>query len=345
MLTNIHRTTPKSMTRCRRHAIVASSRQRGEKRMSANGPNDDWPSAAIEFLKESLPVASQSPLKWSDDSMTAYQFGCDALVALGQAERFGPGALAKDCPTLPETLPRWDDICVTVLGLAHVRFLRVAAPTPPGRYQPVRTAPDANIAAYKTANAAQASTDILPLLASLGLAENGQWTQASETIHWRDGDGWKPSHLHDVRFMEAVKIACETMPDDINDEMDRLVTITDDDVEKSVILSRKVRDINYANAKRRAQDVAPPEVLPPDIELARGRAGVEHNRSDKLDWMFYRRWRLSDGWLSGEESQRALEIFHDPLAQNMRRAVIRERYDGLVMAELGWKPPDKSSAS
>jgi pellino protein len=61
--------------------------------------------------------------------------------------------------------------------------------------------------------------------------------------------------------------------------------------------------------------------------------------------MFYRRWRLSDGWLSAEESQRALEIFHDPLAQNMRRAVIRERYDGLVMAELGWKPPDKSSAS
>lgn len=132
LLTNIHRTTPKSMTRCRRHAIVASSRQRGEKRMSANGPNDDWPRAVIEFLRESLPVDSRSPLRWSDDSMTAYQLGCDALVALGQAERFGPGALAKDCPRLPETLPRWDDICVTVLGLADVTFLHPGAPTPPG---------------------------------------------------------------------------------------------------------------------------------------------------------------------------------------------------------------------
>ena len=333
------------MTLCRRHAIVASSRQSGEKRMSANGPNDDWPRAVIEFLRESLPVDSRSPLRWSDGSMTAYQLGCDALVALGQAERFGPGALAKDCPKLPEILPRWDDLCVTVLGLADVTFLHPGAPTPPGRYQPARTAPDASIAAYKTADAAQASTDILPLLAILGLTETGRWTEASETIHWRGADGWKPSNVQDVRFVEAVKIACETMPDDINDEMDRLVTITDDDVEKRVILSGEVRDSNYGNAKRRGQDVAPPEIVPSEIELARARAGVEHSRSGKLDWMFYRRWRLSDGWLSAEESQRALEIFHDPLAQNMRRAVISERYDGLVMAELGWKPPNKSSAS
>lgn len=96
---------------------------------------------------------------------------------------------------------------------------------------------------------------------------------------------------------------------------------------------------------RRGRDVAPPEILAPDIEFARAHASVEHNRSNQLDWLFYRRWRLSDGWLSDEESQRALKIFLDPLARNMRRAIIRERYDGLVMAELGWKPPDKSSAS
>ncbi|WP_245441461.1 hypothetical protein [Rhizobium phaseoli] len=313
--------------------------------MSANGPNDDWPSAVIEFLKESLPVDSRSPLRWSDDSMTAYQLGCDALVALGQAERFGPGALAKDCPKLPEILPRWDDICVTVLGLADVRFLHPGAPTPPGRYHPAGTVPDARIAAYKTADAAQASTDILPLLAILGLTENGRWTRASETIHWRDADGWKPSNLEDVRFVEAVKIACETMPDDIEDEMDRLVTITDDDVEKSATRIRDIRDANYANAKRRGQEVAPPEIVPPEIELAHARASVEHSRSGTLDWLFYRRWRLSEGWLSDEETRRALEIFHDPLAENMRRAVISERYEGLVMAELGWKLPAKTFAS
>jgi pellino protein len=99
--------------------------------MSANGPNDDWPSAVIAFLKDSLPVASRSPLTWSDDSMTAFQNGCDALVALGQAERIGSGALAKDCPKLPEILPHWDDLCLTVLGLANVKLLR-AGRTPPG---------------------------------------------------------------------------------------------------------------------------------------------------------------------------------------------------------------------
>jgi pellino protein len=313
--------------------------------MSANGPNDEWTGAVIEFLKESLPVASRSPLTWSDDSMTAYQHGCDALVALGQAERFGPGALARDRPDLPETLPRWDDICVTVLRLAHVRFLRAGAPTPPGRYQPVRAAPDANIAAYKTVDAAHANAAALPILAALGLTENGQWTPASETIHWRNADGWKPSHLQDVRFIEAVEMACEAMPDDIDDEMDRLVTITDDDVERSAALIRKVRDRNYANAKEGGKAVEPPKILPPEIELARARASVENRRSDELDWLFYRRWRLSDNWLADEETGRALEIFHDRLAQNMRRAVISKRYDGLVMAELGWKPLHQSSAS
>ncbi|MEF3124479.1 hypothetical protein [Rhizobium leguminosarum] len=313
--------------------------------MSANGPNDDWPRAVIEFLKESLPVDSRSPLRWSDSSMTAYQLGCDALVALGQAERFGPGALAKDRPKLPEVLPRWDDICVTVLGLADVTFLHPGAPTPPEPYQPIRTATYTNVAAYKTVDAARASTDILPLLAILGLTENGRWTEASETIHWRGADGWKPSNLEDVRFVEAVKIACEPMPDDIEDEMDRLVTITDDDVEKSLATIRKVKEMYYTNAKRRGQDVAPPEIVPPEIELAHARASVEHSRSDALDWLFYRRWRLSEGWLSDEETRRALEIFHDRLAQNMRRAVISERYNGLVMAELGWKPPAKTFAS
>ncbi|WP_245281489.1 hypothetical protein [Rhizobium sp. AAP43] len=135
------------------------------------------------------------------------------------------------------------------------------------------------------------------------------------------------------------------MRDDIKDETDRLATIADDDVEKSVVRIRKVREMNYTNAKRRGRDVAPPEILPPDIERARARTSVEQSRSGELDGLFYRRWRLSDGWLSDEETPRALEIFQDRLAHNMRRAVVRERYDGLVMAELGWKPPDKSSAS
>lgn len=41
-----------------------------------------------------------------------------------------------------------------------------------------------------------------------------------------------------------------------------------------------------------------------------------------LDWVFYEAWRWGDGWLTGEGGGHPLEIFHDPLAQRMRAAVV-----------------------
>ncbi len=54
-------------------------------------------------------------------------------------------------------------------------------------------------------------------------------------------------------------------------------------------------------------------------ELKRSLVSV---RRDELDSIFFRRWRLPDGWLTKKQAERALEIFHDPLAEQMRRAVI-----------------------
>jgi hypothetical protein len=45
-----------------------------------------------------------------------------------------------------------------------------------------------------------------------------------------------------------------------------------------------------------------------------------------LDMPFFRRWRLDDGWLSPQAAERALEIFHDPLASALRRAVVERLY-------------------
>ncbi|MEO1200690.1 MAG: hypothetical protein AAFX39_15940 [Pseudomonadota bacterium] len=42
--------------------------------------------------------------------------------------------------------------------------------------------------------------------------------------------------------------------------------------------------------------------------------------------LFFRRWRLDDGWLSPQAAEQALEIFHDPLAIAMRRAVVEGLY-------------------
>ncbi|WP_139250903.1 hypothetical protein [Palleronia salina] len=53
---------------------------------------------------------------------------------------------------------------------------------------------------------------------------------------------------------------------------------------------------------------------------------IEFSRRDALDWIFFRRWRMEDGWLSKEQAGRALEVFHDRLAISMRKIVISKLY-------------------
>jgi len=80
-----------------------------------------WTGPLIRFIKDSLPVLDPKGEEWDHMFATAYQFGCEALAALGQAEETGRGARPLARSRLPEVLPRWDDICVTVLSLASQR--------------------------------------------------------------------------------------------------------------------------------------------------------------------------------------------------------------------------------
>lgn len=45
-------------------------------------------------------------------------------------------------------------------------------------------------------------------------------------------------------------------------------------------------------------------------------------RDHLVDWIFFESWRWGDGWLTDDHSEIALEIFHDPLAQRVRAAVV-----------------------
>lgn len=45
-------------------------------------------------------------------------------------------------------------------------------------------------------------------------------------------------------------------------------------------------------------------------------------RDHFTDWVFFEGWRWGDGWVTGERGARPLEIFHDPLAQRVRAAVL-----------------------
>ena len=45
-------------------------------------------------------------------------------------------------------------------------------------------------------------------------------------------------------------------------------------------------------------------------------------RDHLLDWIFFEAWRWGDGWVTDDHGGRPLGIFHDPLAQRVRAAVV-----------------------
>ena len=121
--------------------------------MSSDTAAKGWENEVIAFFSKNLPteVGLDGKDNWTHIYKSTYWRGCDALVALGQADETDRGASPKDVPALPEQLPRWDDICVAVLKLAtqnqHLVFrvddgkehppeplLRVASVSKRGKY-------------------------------------------------------------------------------------------------------------------------------------------------------------------------------------------------------------------
>lgn len=294
--------------------------------MTADGPTSDWANDVVKFLSENL--YRETDEGWDHCCSSAYQMGCEAIIALGQADETDWGAARRKCPELPSTLPRWDDICIAVLGLVQqngklVYFLSDGGKPLEGVgwtvFVPVTgTKPVAmpNIAATGAAGPAKAAPDVLPVLESLGIVAGGRWTDAAELVLWREQpNAWSMEVPNDPRFAAAVQKAVSTTPDDIRAKMTRLTTVTDDDVAAACVLHsafyKEMRD-RYGPKAR----ISPT----PTVEIARSR--LVSGRQDKLDWLFFRRWRPPDGWLSEDEAKRALYIFHDPLAIQIRRAVV-----------------------
>lgn len=58
--------------------------------MSAPGPNDDWAPSVVSFLSDRIPM--YQPGEWSHAYISAYEMGCEALAALGQAKEVDGGA-------------------------------------------------------------------------------------------------------------------------------------------------------------------------------------------------------------------------------------------------------------
>ena len=114
-------------------------------------------------------------------------------------------------------------------------------------------------------------------------------------------------------------MAHHRLPSDVRVEMDKLVKITDADV--AAAAARRAAAVEEARAK-----FGPKVNTGPTPTTEQERKGLAFVRRAQLDWIFFRRWRLSDGWLSPKEQTRALVIFHDPLAIMMRRALTVRLY-------------------
>lgn len=298
----------------------------------SNDPNPAiWTGPVIRFIESSLPVLDPKGEDWDHMFTTAYQFGCDALIALGEAEEIGRGARPLPCPQLPEIPPRWNDICVTVLSLANQCGL-LSYRLPDGRESPEaaswwgrrkgETMPPPNIIAAYGLGPAWAAPQVLSVLRSLGLVESGQWTAAAEPVLWRkEPPEWGLDITADPRFRQALDRAVNDMPADIRHKLDRLVTITEADVTEGLI--RRAAHQEGLRAEHGANRVT-------RLPLTRNsvKQGVVCLRIHELDGLFFSHWRLPDGWLSPPARKRAMEIFHDSLAIRMRRAVVAQIYPG-----------------
>ena len=302
--------------------------------MTADGSHSLWVTDAIAFLSRNLPPAEEGK-GWEHMFSSAYQMGCEALVALGHAEETEWGAVPREAPRLPSILPRWDDISVAVLGLAaqqgKLAYRQsdgsvLPRQAPPGwtTFGPATAPPPPNIEAIDGLGLARAKPDALSVLQSLGLIAEGRWTKAAETVLWRQRpQEWRMSFTSDPRFTGAAQRALNAIPNDVQAEMDRIVTIPEAEV-----LAAAARGA-AANRKKRAKHGPNALLLDPETpEQARRR--LEFWRRHEFDWLFFRRWRLPDGWLTLKEAERALEIFHDPLAIEMRRAIARRLYPELL---------------
>lgn len=259
-----------------------------------------WTAPVIEFLADNLP--GDPSFAWDHLFITAYEVGCEALAALGRATKVLGGATPLAEAETPEVLPRWDDVATAVVWVAAqsnlIEYRQFAGsrgqPSPTGRSRP-------NIRASHGCGPAYLAPEAFNAFRSLGLIIDGWWTEAAETVFWRDDPvEWGMDFTRDDRFLTACNLALESVPADVAAEIEKIALVTDEEVS-----ARHALEVQHRPEPRTKGEI---------------RVLLESLHRYELDALFYRRWRLQDGWLPPDEVQRSLRILYDPLAMEMRRA-------------------------
>ncbi|TBG20521.1 hypothetical protein [Rhizobium leguminosarum] len=294
---------------CNRTITKRFSGSAGERLVKTEEPPPAlWLGPVIEFLSDNLPGSRKSG--WDHAFITAYQIGCEALVALGQADETAHGAVPRENPALPAILPRWDDLATAVICLAAQNGLITFLSDVEGQSQ-LGAGTDNLHQTNRGMWAASSNPEVTRVLRSLRLLDGNEWTAASETIMWRDSPTeWRIDFSNDPRFIRALDDACKHMPDSIRAEKESIAQITD-----AAVAAHSARVLGQD------EDESKPvwRMLPKTPEQVKDT--IRWMRRHDFDELFYKFWRIGDGWLSRDKARRALEIFNDPLAIAMRKAV------------------------
>ncbi|KQV82694.1 hypothetical protein [Rhizobium sp. Root1220] len=256
----------------------------------------DWAVSVIEFFRFTLPRAPNGD--WEHLFIAAYEVACQAMAMLGQATVIDGGARPLSDPTLPATLPRWDDIATAVVWAAgQSGLLRYRRRGRTGKKRSVRR-PKANIRAGYGCPPAHLGAEAFPAFQSLGLISYRSWTAAAETILWRDNPFEAGMNFaEDERFIEALDAAISSVPEDI---------------------AAKIRDIAAMPANEAAGLVGfARRNVHPNATRHEALVFLQDRSRRLLSELFAKRWRLGDGWLSAEESRRALFLELEPLSIQM----------------------------
>jgi len=174
---------------------------------------DAWARPVTVFLSYTIPYTPD--VGWEHYYITAYELGCAALVAMGQAHEVVGGAKPRRFPNRPEPPPRWDDISIAVIYVAaqnaQLRFRALGSHVLPPKADDRGGMLDASIAAANGAGPARATFNTYSVLEALGLVHGGRWTKAAETVLWRDNPTeWNLDFASDARFVRTPLRTCQT---------------------------------------------------------------------------------------------------------------------------------------
>ncbi|TAX97709.1 hypothetical protein ELH94_14880 [Rhizobium leguminosarum] len=257
----------------------------------------DWAVPAIEFFRFTLPRAANGD--WEHLSIAAHEVACQAMAMLSQASIVDGGSRPISNPALPATLPRWDDIATAVVWeagqSAQLRYRRRGRAVLGKRSSAV---PRANIRAAYGCPPAYLGAEAFPAFRSLGLVSDRSWTAAAETILWRDSPYEAGMNFSkDKRFIEALCDAISCIPEDITAKIKDIAEMPASEAAGLVDFTKRYAD----------WDATRDEAL----------VFLQDRSRRLLSDLFAKRWRLGDGWLSADESRRALFFELDPLSIQM----------------------------